>query len=126
MLFEVLRGCWCNVIVLNVHAPSEETSDVLKDSSCEILEQVFDHRKILFEDFKAKMGGETISKPTNGNESLHQASNDNAVRIVHSATSKNRDIKSTLFQRNKILKYTWTSHFRKTHNQTDQILIDTR
>ena len=92
MLFEVLRGCWCNVIVLNVHAPSEETSDVLKDSSCEILEQVFDHRKILFEDFKAKMGGETISKPTNGNESLHQASNDIAVRIVHSATSKNRDI----------------------------------
>jgi hypothetical protein len=28
----VLRGRWCNIIVLNVHAPSEEKSDDLKDS----------------------------------------------------------------------------------------------
>ena len=28
----VLRGRWCNIIVLNVHAPSEEKSDVSKDS----------------------------------------------------------------------------------------------
>jgi len=123
VLYEVLRGRWCNVIVLNVHAPSEEKSDNLKDSSYEILEQVFDHRKILLEDLKAKMGGETIS---NGNESLHQDSNDNGVRIVHSATSKNQDIKSTLFQHPNIHKSTCTSHFRKTHNQTDHILIDTR
>ena len=27
----VLRGRWCNIIVLNVHAPSEEKSDALKD-----------------------------------------------------------------------------------------------
>jgi hypothetical protein len=25
-----LRGCWCNIILLNVHAPSEERSDSLK------------------------------------------------------------------------------------------------
>jgi len=28
----VLRGRWCNIIVLNVHAPSEEKSDGSKDS----------------------------------------------------------------------------------------------
>ena len=28
----ILRGCWCNIIVPNVHAPSEEESDVSKDS----------------------------------------------------------------------------------------------
>jgi len=28
----VLRGRWCNIIVLNMHAPSEEKSDDLKDS----------------------------------------------------------------------------------------------
>ena len=28
----VMRGRWCNVIVLNVHAPSEEKSGDLKDS----------------------------------------------------------------------------------------------
>ena len=28
----VLRCRWCNIIVLNVHAPSEEKSDVSKES----------------------------------------------------------------------------------------------
>lgn len=37
----VLRGRWCNIIVLNVHAPSEEKSDEIKDSFYEELEQVF-------------------------------------------------------------------------------------
>ena len=27
MSYVVLRGRWCNIIVLNVHAPSEEKSD---------------------------------------------------------------------------------------------------
>jgi hypothetical protein len=39
----VLRGRWCNIIVLNVHAPSEDNSDESKDSFYEELEQVFDH-----------------------------------------------------------------------------------
>jgi len=36
----VLRGRWFHVIVLNVHAPSEEKSDDSKDSLYEELEQV--------------------------------------------------------------------------------------
>jgi len=36
-----LRGCWCNIIVLNVHAPNEEKSDDPKDSFYKELEQVF-------------------------------------------------------------------------------------
>ena len=32
MLYIVLRSRWCNIIVLNVHAPSEEKSDDSKDS----------------------------------------------------------------------------------------------
>ena len=39
--FIVLRGRWCNVIVLNVHEPSEKKSDESKDSFYEELEQVF-------------------------------------------------------------------------------------
>jgi hypothetical protein len=35
-----LRGRRCNIIVLNVHAPSEEKSDDSKDSFYEELEQV--------------------------------------------------------------------------------------
>jgi hypothetical protein len=33
--------------------------------------------KILFGDFNAKVCRENIFKPTNGNESLHEISNDN-------------------------------------------------
>ena len=102
MSYIVLRGRWCNIIVLNVHAPSEEKSDNSKDSFYEELEQVFDHfpkynMKILLGDFNAKVGRENIFKPTVGNESLHQDSNDNGVRTVNFATSKNLVVKSTMF-----------------------------
>jgi len=39
--------------------------------------------KILLGDFNAKVGRENIFKLTVGNESLHQDSNDNGVRIVN-------------------------------------------
>jgi len=89
----VMRGHWCNIIVVNVHSLSEEKSDESKDSFYEELEQVFDHfpkyhMKILLGDFNAKLGRENIFKPTIGNESLHQDSNDNGVRLVNFATSK--------------------------------------
>jgi exonuclease III len=32
MSYIALRGCWCNIIVLNVHAPTEEKGDDSKDS----------------------------------------------------------------------------------------------
>ena len=93
MSYIVLKGWWSNIIVLNVHAPSEEKSDSLKDNFDEELEQVFDHflkydMKILLGDFNAKVGRENIFKPTRGNESLHQDCNDNGVRRVNFATSK--------------------------------------
>jgi hypothetical protein len=39
MPYIVLRGRWCNIIVLNVHAPSDEKSDESKDSVYEKLKQ---------------------------------------------------------------------------------------
>jgi hypothetical protein len=38
--------------------------------------------KILLGHFNAKVGREDIFKPTIGNESLHETSNDNGVRLV--------------------------------------------
>ena len=89
----VLRGRWCNIIVLNVHALNEEKSDESKDSFYVELEQVFDHfpeyhMKILLGDFNAKVGREKIFKSTIGNESLHQYSKNNGVRIINFATSQ--------------------------------------
>ena len=44
--------------------------------------------KILLGDFNEKVGRENIFKPTIGNESLNQDSNDNGVRMVNFAASK--------------------------------------
>jgi len=61
----VLRGRWLNIIVVNVHAPSEGKSDEAKDSFYEELEQVFDyfpkyHMKMLLGDFNAKVERENF------------------------------------------------------------------
>ena len=47
MSYIILRGRWCNIIVLNVHAPSEVKNDDSKDSFYDKLEQVFHHMDIL-------------------------------------------------------------------------------
>jgi len=52
--------------------------------------------KIILGYFNEKVGRENIFKPTIGNESLHQDSNDNGVRIVNFATSKNLVVKSMM------------------------------
>jgi len=114
-----------------VHAPSEEKSEELKDRFYEEIEQVLDHfpkyhMKILLGDFNAKVGKESIFKPTIGQESLLQDSNDNGVRLVNFATSKNLVDKSTMFPHRNIHKYTWASPDGKTHNQIEHVLIDRR
>jgi len=114
-----------------VHAPSEEKSEESKDSFYEELEQVFDHfpnyhMKMLLGDFNAKVGRENIFKPTVRQKSLHQDSNDNGVRLVNFATSKNLVVKNTMFPHRNIHKYTWTSPDGKTHNQIDHVFIDRR
>jgi hypothetical protein len=88
----ILGGCWCDT-VLNVHTPTEGKID-MKDSFYEELECVFNkfpkyRMKILLGDFSAKVGMKDIFKPTIGNESLHKIDNNNGVRVVNFATSKN-------------------------------------
>jgi hypothetical protein len=42
MSYIILRGIWFHIIVLNVHAPTEDRTDDVKDSFYEKLERVFD------------------------------------------------------------------------------------
>jgi hypothetical protein len=131
MSYIILRGRWCHIIVLNVHAPTEDKTDDVKDSFYEELERLFDkfpkyHFKFLLGYFNAKVGREDILKPVIVKESLHEFSNDNGVRLVNFATSKILRDKSTMFPHHNIHKYTWTSPDGKTHNQIDHILVDRR
>jgi endonuclease/exonuclease/phosphatase family metal-dependent hydrolase len=122
------RGRWFYIIILNVHAPTEDKIDDVKDSFKE-LKRILDkfpkyHITILLGDFNNKVGREDIFKPTIGNESLQEISNDNGVSVVNFATSKNLIVKSTMLPHCSIHKYTWTCPDLKTHNQIDHILID--
>jgi endonuclease/exonuclease/phosphatase family metal-dependent hydrolase len=106
-------------------------TDDVKGSFYEELERVFDkfpkyHTKILLGDFNATVGREEIFKPTIGNESLHKISNDNGVKVVNFATSKNLGVQSMMSPHHNIHKYTWTSPDGKTHNPIDHILVDRR
>jgi hypothetical protein len=74
-------------------------------------------------EFNAKVERQNIFKLTIGNESLHQDSNDNGVRIVNFATSKSLDVKSIMFPHRNIHKFTWTSPNGRTHNQIDYTLL---
>jgi hypothetical protein len=65
----------------------------VKDRFYEELERVFNkfpkyRMKIVLGAFNAKVGGEDIFKLTIGNESLHEISNDNGVRLVNFPTSR--------------------------------------
>jgi hypothetical protein len=84
------------------------------------------HMKILLTDFNANVSREDISKPTIGNETLHEISTDNGVRVITFATCKNLRVKSTMFLHRNIHKYTWTSLDGKTHNLIGHILVDGR
>jgi hypothetical protein len=42
MSYIILRGRWCDTIVLNVHAPTEDRIDDIKESFYEELECAFD------------------------------------------------------------------------------------
>jgi hypothetical protein len=75
MLYMLRRVRWCDIIVLNVHEPTEDKTDHAKPSFYEELEYVFNkflqyHMKILLGDFNAKVGMEDNFKLTIRNKSL--------------------------------------------------------
>jgi endonuclease/exonuclease/phosphatase family metal-dependent hydrolase len=129
MSYIIPRNHWCLIIVLNVHALTEDKIYYAKDSCYKEMERVFDkfpkyYMKILLGNFNAKEGREDIFKLTIGNENLHEICTDIGVKVVNFATSKNLIVKNMMFSHCKIRKYTWTSPDWKTHNQIDHILVD--
>ena len=78
--------------------------------------------KILLGDSNAKVDQKNIFQPTIGTESVHSESNDNGIRSVNFATSKNLIVKST-FPHINIHKYTRTSPDGITHNYIYRVLV---
>jgi hypothetical protein len=80
--------------------------------------------KILLGDLNAIVGRDDIFKLVTGKGSPHEVSNDNGIRVVNFATSKNITVKSTTLPCCNIHKHTWTSHDGVTHNQIDHVLTE--
>jgi hypothetical protein len=62
MSYITLKVCWCDIIVLNMHAPTEDKDDDIKDRFYGEVEQVYNqfrryHIKILLRHFNEREGG---------------------------------------------------------------------
>ena len=126
-----VRGLFFNYSLICVHAPTEEKDDDEKDNFYEDLDQIYEECpkrdvKIIIGNLNAKIGQEAIYRPIIIKYSLHTLSNDNGIRLINFACSKNIVVASTLFNHKDIHKMTWRSHDGQTHNQIDHLLIDAR
>jgi hypothetical protein len=74
----------------------------------------------------AKVGKEQIYRPVIGKHSLHKMSNDNGMRPINFASSRNMVIGSIMFEHKDIHKRTWKSPDGNVFNQIDHILIDVK
>ncbi|KAF0708802.1 craniofacial development protein 2-like, partial [Aphis craccivora] len=122
---------WFNIVLINCYAPTEDKNEETKNDFFKQLEALYDTIpqnmvKIVLEDFNAKIEKEIDYKPTIGQQSLHNDSNDNGVRVISFETSKGMTISSTFFPHKQIHKQTWMSLGRTTKNQIDHVMIDSR
>jgi len=81
-----LKAKWFSCTLINVHAPTNKKMEEIKEEFYNLLEQNINQIsrsdiKIILGDFNADIGKESIYKPTTGNESLHNESN-NGIKII--------------------------------------------
>ena len=126
-----LKTKWFSCTLINVHAPTNEKREEIKEEFYSLLEQninqiaTSDIKKILG-DFNAKVGKENIYKPTISNESLYNEINNNSTKMIQFAISNSLNVRSTTFPHKDIHKETWYSADGRMANQTDHILISNR
>jgi len=69
-----------------------------------------------------KFGKEGMYKPTIGNESLHNETNNNGIKMIQFAVSKDFNVRSKTFPCKVIRKETWYLADGRTANQIDHVL----
>jgi hypothetical protein len=125
-----IKGRFHNYSIICIHAPTEEKSEDEKNSFYDLFEKEYkcpkSDIKLILGDFNAKIGQENTLMGIIGQRRLHKDSNDNGMRVIGYAASRNMVIGSTMFSHKEIHKATWKSPDGRTFNQIDYVLIDAR
>jgi hypothetical protein len=80
-----LNAKWFSCTLINVHAPTHEKTEEVNEELYNLLEQNMNQMansdiKIILVYCNAKVGKEDIHKPTIGNKSLHNETNNNRIK----------------------------------------------
>jgi len=126
-----LKAKWFSYTLINVHAPTNEKTEEIKEEFYKLLEQNISQIarsdiKITLGDFNAKVGKEIIYKSSIGNEGLHNETNNNGIKMIQFAISQGLNVRSTTFPHKDIHKETLYSADGRTVNQIDHVLISNR
>jgi hypothetical protein len=126
-----VRGLFFNYSLICVHAPTKEKDDHEKDNFYEDLNQIYEDWpkrdvRIIIGDLNAKISTEEMCRPIIGKCSLHNLSNNNGIRLINFACSKNMVVASIFFSHKDIHKMTWRSPDGQIFNQVNHLLIDAR
>ena len=89
-----IKGKFHNISIICAHAPTLDSDDEEKDIFYTQLERTYDNipaydMKIVLGDFNAKVGREDHFSGTIGKHSLHADTNNNGMRLVSFAASRN-------------------------------------
>jgi len=90
-----LKAKWFSCTLINVHAPTNDKTKQIKEEFYNLLEQNVIERldiKIILGDFNAKVGTESIYKPTIGNGSSHNETNNKGIKMIQFAISKGLNV----------------------------------
>jgi len=93
MCYLRLKAKWFCSTLINVHAPTNKKMERVEEEFYSLLEQninqiVNSDIEIILGDLNAKGDKEDIYKPTIGNESLHNETNNNGIKMIQFAISK--------------------------------------
>jgi exonuclease III len=119
------------VTLINVHGPTEDKDELEKEDFYRKLHNVIDKipnhdMKIILGDFNGKICKEELYIPTIEKHSVHDRSNDNGMRVIDLAATKNLVVRSKQFSHKRIQKISWQSPDGYTENQINHVLIDRR
>lgn len=114
MVFVLVKGKIWDIALLNFYAPMEDKNNEVKSNFYEDLENAFDSLpgntvKIIVGGLNAQIGRESSYRFIIGQESIHVTSNDNGVRVINFAVSKDLVVSSTFFPIKDIYLYLQTN-----------------